>query len=334
VVLAISSIVILLCGIILSGPIQDISGIPPTWQWAVLVAASGQFMMMLALTVWQVQGRARLYGITQVANTALNFGVTVLLVTLAEMGWEGRALAQAFVTCAVGVIGLGFLSLEGLLKVPVAKFHIREALRFGLPLVPHGIAGTILITMDRLLLVGLVGAGKSGIYFAAFQVSACLTLLASAVNQAWIPWLYKHLASGDAAAAWKVTRVTYILFSLLAFAAVLIILFGPSLITLLAGSQFADSAALLVYLGPAAAFRGMYFFVTNYIFYAQRTGVLSAVTSLVAVLQAILTVALVHIGDETGAAIATLISAFLYFVLVWYQANRLIPMPWSLRRAT
>jgi O-antigen/teichoic acid export membrane protein len=72
----------------------------------------------------------------------------------------------------------------------------------------------------------------------------------------------------------------------------------------------------------------MYYFVTGYLFYESRTGLLSMVTVSVACVQTLLSFWLAaKLGGE-GVAIATFISAALYFFATWLAAQRAHPMPW------
>jgi len=315
-----------------SDVIASVSGVTPQWQWTVIVAAAGKFALTLTLTVWQVQGLALRYGAWQVTASTLIIGMTLALVAWVGLGWEGYAVAQAITTTALGAIGLVLVARSGMLTLRFSRDHVLQALRFGLPLLPHTLTGVAMASMDRLILAGTVGPGETGVYFVAFQISGVLVLFAGAVNQAWVPWLFGHLSSGDVVAKARVVKATYAMFGMLAVAALVLALLGPLVVSLLAGEQYSASARLLPILCPAAALNGMYYLVASYIVYANRTALLSAVTTVTAAVQAILTISLAISWGAIGVAFATLASAALYFCLTWYVASRLVPMPW-LRKA-
>jgi O-antigen/teichoic acid export membrane protein len=201
-----------------------------------------------------------------------------------------------------------------------------------LPLLPHSLAAIAIATVDRFALSSRVGGPETGHYFAAFLIASMLTALASALNSAWIPWLYARLARSESSAKTEVVRATYSIYGLLLLGALMMALFARLLVHLVAGSAFAASAGMLVFLAPAAAFSGMYYFVSGYLFYAGRTGVLSAITLSVAVTQTSLIFILIRLDGARGVAIAVLLSSFLYWVLTAFIANRVIPMPWLLHR--
>jgi O-antigen/teichoic acid export membrane protein len=311
-----------------SDVIAEATGVTRQWQWTIVVAAAGKFALALTLTVWQVQGFALRYGAWQIAASTLIIGSTLLLVGWAGMGWEGYAVAHSVAAAALGAAGLALVARSGLLSLRFRRDHFREALRFGLPLVPHTLAGVAMATMDRLILAGIVGPGETGRYFVGIQISSVLVLFGAAVNQAWVPWLFGHLSNGDPAARAKVVVATYALFGVFAAGAAVLVVSGPFLVKILAGEQYLAAAALLPILCPAAALTGMYYLVGNYFMYAKRTALLSLLTITAAIVQAALTLALAMSWGTAGVAFATLASAALYLVLTWYVASRLVPMPW------
>lgn len=306
------------------------TAVPGPWLWTVAVVAMAQFVVALGLAVFQAREQALHYGAIQV-GLAMGWGLLAMaLVGWVGLGWEGRALAQllAATMTACGVLLL--LSRQGLLSAQRGRAPMKKLLAFGLPLVPHSLAGAVLAGADRLVLTGLGGAEAAGQYFAAFQVAAVLSVGAAAFNQAWVPWLYRRLADGEMAAQRQVVRATYGVFALLLSGGLLLAWAGTSLLPWLAGPRFEASGPLLWWLAPAAAFSGMYYFVTNYLFYAERTGLLSIITVSCSVLQLSLMAWSVPRWGAAGAAASVCLTAATYTLATWIAAQQVWPMPWAL----
>ena len=68
--------------------------------------------------------------------------------------------------------------------------------------------------------------------------------------------------------------------------------------------------------------------VTNYCFYAKKTGYLSIISIVTGVLNVFLLIYFVRIAGVIGAAYAYSCSMALRFLAVWWLANRCHPMPW------
>lgn len=306
------------------------TAVPEPWLWTVAVVAMAQFAVALGLAVFQAREQALKFGAVQV-GLALGLGVlTLTLVGALGMGWQGRALAQLIAVAAAACGVLVMLSRQRLLSEEHGRAPMKELLAFGLPLVPHSLAGAVLSSADRLVLTSLGSVEAAGQYFAAFQIAAVLSVGAAAFNQAWVPWLYRRLASGLNEDKLEVVRATYGVFALLLIGGLLLGWAGTALLPWLAGPRFEASGPLLWWLAPAAAFSGMYYFVTNYLFYAERTGVLSGITVACTILQLVLMAWSVPYWGAAGAAASVCITAAAYLVAIWAAAQSIWPMPWTL----
>ena len=222
---------------------------------------------------------------------------------------------------------MAFGSEYGLLKRPSMKM-IRDALRFGVPLVPHILATILRNSFDRIFIAAAIGTVAAGKYFIAYQVATVLTLVCSAVNQAWSPWLFQKLSTEKPEDRAEIMRVTYIVLAFFGVATVLLMIFGPYLVSVLAGGRFGNAGDLIVILAPASGLNGAYYLFTNHIFFSQRTEWLAMITVATAAIQTALTVVLVRAFGAQGAAYASLCGGLIYFIATWIAAERLVPMGW------
>jgi O-antigen/teichoic acid export membrane protein len=110
--------------------------------------------------------------------------------------------------------------------------------------------------------------------------------------------------------------------------AVLGALVAPYILPLIVGPQFQSAGPLLVFILIGNAFIGMYYMVTNYIFYSRRTGLLSALTISVGLLTIGLSWLLIHAYGVIGAAIGFMVGQAILFLGAWILSNRCMPMPW------
>jgi O-antigen/teichoic acid export membrane protein len=221
------------------------------------------------------------------------------------------------------------LTRSGAVDWHVQAWPMRSSASFGLGLLPHALGAVVMTSVDRFALSGTVGPASTGNYFAALQIASIISAVASALNSAWIPWLYERLGRGDHASKLQVVHATYALCALMLAAAGTMALLAPIIVRIVAGPGFEQAGHLLVLLAPAAAFSGMYYLSAAYLFYSRRTRTLSMVTISTAIVQTGLTFVLATIAGAAGVAIATLLSAILYALTTSIVAQRLIPMPWA-----
>ena len=333
VVMAISAIPLMAVLQLNAQEIERLTGIPPEWLWVIGVSASGQFVLTVTLAVWQVRQQAFRYGITQIGFNVLWATLSIVLIGWIGMNWTGRALGQGSAAVIAAILCFAFLAASGCIERNPRRWPIRSALQFGLPLLPHSMAAIAMTTIDRFALTSYVGEAATGHYFAAFQIASVISALGAAVNQAWVPWLFQRLARSEPESNREIVYATYIIYVLLLSGAATMVVGSKLLVHLVAGPDFAQSAELLIFLAPAAAFTGMYYFVTNYLFFASRTGVLSVITVAIALLQTALTLWLVKQAGMKGVALASLLSAFTYWAVIFVVANHFTPMPWIRARA-
>ena len=324
-----TGIPLIISSLVLAPFLEKLTGLPGQWIWTAAVVALAQFIVALGMAVFQAREEPVNYATLQIGVTIGWATLSILLIWGAGIGWTGRAIGQLAAVITMALTTLLLLRRKGILVDSGVTAPLSTLLRFGLPLVPHSLAGAIMAGADRLLLSNVGSPEMVGHYFAAFQICALITVGASAVNQAWVPWLYKRLAAPTTATNSEIVRATYLLNASLLLAALLLIIAAPLLVKIVAGEKYLEAVPAMRWLAPAAAFSGMYYFVTNYLFYCGRTGVLSSITVCIAIFQIILLMVCVPRWGIEGAAFSSFITAATYWLATWYAAHKVVPMPWA-----
>ena len=296
--------------------------------FAVLVASCG-VIINIRLGQWQVQKQAVKYGALQISQSLLNMLLSLILVVVLLKGSEGRIDAQIIVSSVFLVIALYLLKKDNLLKIFTwRKDYLAEALKFGIPLMPHIAGGFLLVSVDRIVINREIGLAEAGIYMVAVQLTAAVGIVFDAINKAYVPWLFEQLKADELAQKQKIVKLTYAWFMLIILGVMLAFVIGPPLVVFVAGEQYAQAGQVVGWLALGQGFQGMYLMVTNYIFYSKRTGLLSIASISSGILNLVLLIILVRIFGLEGAAIAFAISMGIRFLLTWWIAHKRHPMPW------
>jgi O-antigen/teichoic acid export membrane protein len=326
---------VLITGILMWGlaaPISHYMQFPAGWLWTVLLSSAGQFLALLILYIWQAQEKPMKYAVFQISQTFSNVCVSALLVVGLGMGWKGRVLGQVFSCLVFGSLSLVLLQHGKWLRWELCEGYVRNALAFGLPLIPHAIGMYVITATDRVLLANLRGVAETGIYVVAIQIGMVVYLLQDSFNQAWVPWFYAELKRNDAQARRRIVKLTYAYDILITLVALGFAFAAAKLLGVFVGRKFVAAASYLPWVCMGYAFNGMYKMVTNYCFYAEKTRVVSCVTFCTAIVNAIACYLLIKMNGAVGAAQGTMIALFLSFILTWIAAARIYKMPWSFRR--
>lgn len=232
-------------------------------------AAFSQLMLWLALVsavltaVLHTVGLAALRAAERKAAfsaVALTQGICAVLLSMVAvlvLDWGGAGWV-AGVALGNG-IGVGVAAALVPLRFPrqLALGRVITSVRFGFPLVPHGLALTILLLGDRLVVGAVFEANEVGVYGLAAMLALPVSLGLSAVQQALMP-IY-------ARAAYAVKSPTDVLRELaltqvaLASGSVLIVaLLGPLVVEHLFSRAYSGAASAVGLLALGFGLQGVY----------------------------------------------------------------------------
>lgn len=302
--------------------------VPRAWLLIAVFASAAQFIIYIRLTMWQVKHEAVRYGAFQVAQTILNLALSLLLILVIGMGWEGRALGVATAITVFGILSLYSLQRASLVNWQWDAGYARTILRFGVPLIPHTVGGMMISMSDRFIVTSLLGVKETGIYAASMQIGLVISVLADAGNKAFSPWLYRALSNNNPHSKARIIRYTYLLFLLVPLAAVLFGMTAPFILAAIVGEQFRGGSDVVLYIALGGAFGGMYYLVANYVFFAEKNERLALATLASGLVGVALSWNLVGLYGAVGAAQAYMVAQALCFLLTWLLAAKSHPMPW------
>jgi len=311
--------------------ISQVTEFPRNWLWAVLLVCIGQFTITILLTLWQVQQKAIQYGVLQIAQTLVNVSISLVFVVLLGMNWQGRIQAQVIAACLFASLAVLILFQENWFKPGFNPIYVKNALNFGIPLIPHTLGGLAIATTDRILITNLVGIQDTGIYVVGSQIGMIISILATSFNNAYSPWLYEQLKKENILLNLKIVKMTYIYDFCILFLAISLSTTIPFFLNLLVGEKFVSSSQFIIWIALGGAFQGMYYMVTNYIFYAQQTHLLAWVTFLTAAINLISSYFLIIWNGAIGAAQGTMLAFLLSFLMTWFLSAKVYKMPWNLQ---
>ncbi|ANV86370.1 lipopolysaccharide biosynthesis protein [Picosynechococcus sp. PCC 7117] len=329
-ILIASSVLTGLVTLFLSGWISQITQFPRKWLSAVFLVCIGQFIITILLTLWQVQKKPIQYGTYQIIQTLINVSFSILFVVFWGMNWQGRIYAQVIAVGIFASLALLILFRENCFKPRFSFFYIKNALDFGIPLIPHTLGGLAIATTDRILITNLVGIQDTGIYVVGSQIGMIISILATSFNRAYSPWLFSQLKKEDVLLNLKIVKLTYVYDFCILMLSITLATTAPFFLKFLVGEKFVSSSQFIIWIALGGAFQGMYYMVTNYIFYAQKTHLLAWVTFLTAVVNLISSYFLIIWNGAIGAAQGTMIAFFLSFLMTWLLSARVYKMPWNL----
>ena len=311
--------------------ITNYIGLEIKWLYIAAVMSFFSFIVLMNLSLWLVEQKPLFYGGFELFDTLIKLGFSLFFVISLLMTWRGRVLGMFIGAMLSAIISLILLYKRGYLKFGLKEIYIKDALHFGIPLVPHQLSFWLRTGAIILLLNNFVGKDNTGLYSVGLQFVIPLSVLTVAFNKAWAPYLYRKLSDnpniGDKN---NIVKFTYSYIIAITLLSLLLIWIAPMVIKLLLNKDFHGASLFIKYLTIGVAFQGMYYMVVNYIFYVKKTKYLAYITFGTSLVNVSLAYVLIQKNGALGAAQANAISMFLSFLLVWYYSNKVYPMPWIL----
>ncbi|MBA3677875.1 MAG: lipopolysaccharide biosynthesis protein [Sphingosinicella sp.] len=283
---------------------------------------------LAGLALMQVSNRPGLYLSLRMLQSAVEIGGCLLLLRLLAATPDVRIISYGAAAGASAFCAIAFIAAQGFLGRSPDRSSVGDVLRFGVPMVPHVLAGQLLSNLDRLMVSYLLGVKELGIFMVASQLGMALSLVIEPLNRALAPWLFERLAAPGEGDRDKIVRWTYGIFA------------GLFMIALLSAGAFIlvfdyaftrdYSAAKLLVLPVAIGmtFQGMYYGVVNYIFYAEATARLSLVSSATVSLGVLSSYFLVSHFGLAGASLSFMLTNAALFFAVWHLSRKVVDMPW------
>lgn len=328
-ILVISTSFIFLLVVFFGSWLSAVTGVPLDWLLVAVVLSGLQFLGNIRLSLWQVDGQAKKYGAFQVTQSLLNACFSLIFILIVGMAWQGRVLGQALAIGMSGVVALWWLLKDDLLVTPVAwRRYGADALKFGVPLIPHVIGGLVISTGGQFIVTNMFGMYETGLYVVGVQLGLVLGLISDAFVKSFGPWMYKKLNEDSMVIRHLIVGVIYcsFLFFLivsLVFSVVIYIIFP-----LIVGDNFLPARSLIAYFIFGNGFVGMYFAIAGFFFFTSKTKFISIVTITSGVFSIIIMWILGNYFGINGIALGYLLSQMIMFILAWKMATWVYPMPW------
>lgn len=281
----------------------------------------------ILLAVWRMEDQPFKYGVFRIVRTVVELSLSLVLVIGYEYNWLGRFIGIYLSGIVLAFLAIFILLKKGLLNGVYHQKYKSHFLKFGIPLIPHTISGVLILYSDKLIITKMIGIEENGLYSVAFTIGMAISLLQNSFNQAWVPWLFKKLALNSEVEKKKLVKITYWYMAIMLSLAALLWLITP-VIYLFIDSDFSDGMGVVAIIGLGFAFNGMYKMMVNYLFYAEKTKIISTITITLALINIGLSIFLIPRFGILGPAYASTFTFFVQFIVTWYISNRYYSMPW------
>ena len=295
-----------------------------------VVGAGLQIINQILLTLMRIQEKSALYASSTVLRTAIILILTVYFIVSRGMGLNGIYYAQI-----VGQILFFIALIKYFLSNITLKFDfylVKELLVYSIPLIFSSIFTILLSVSDRYMLRILADLENVGLYSLGFKIAnTTKVFLVTSVQLAISPMIFRMMDDPNNKRFYS-KIMTYFSFVVMLFI-LFVAGFSKELIEAVAQSKDFWQAYQVVPVISFSIFFGMLMSTSQTgILITKKTKVFSVIISLSAIINILFNWVLIPIYNEMGAAIASLISQLMSFILVFRYAQKYYFIPYELKK--
>jgi O-antigen/teichoic acid export membrane protein len=240
------------------------------------------------------------------------------------------AYLVAAIIMVIPYTGLALRNLTPAFELNVLK----SALIFSLPLVPHSLSSWILELSDRVILQWYVPLDQLGIYSLAYTYGMLLSLVASSINFAWVPFILRIDACEGVAASQRLGQFgTYFALSI-CLGALFFSFAARPVITMMTPPAYHAAGQIALWIVAGQLLAGLYYYPVNYLFLRRRTSVIPWITVVAAIVNIGLNFWLIPYFGVIAAAWTTFIAYGVMLLLAWWFAFMAYPVVYEYKRLT
>jgi O-antigen/teichoic acid export membrane protein len=160
----------------------------------------------------------------------------------------------------------------------------------------------------------------AGIYSFTYTVSLIPQILFASLSKVWEPWFFEQMDKGDDDA---IRKGSYHFFILISSTFVLMACIVPEVVKIMATPEYYDCMDICILILLGCYFATLYYIPCEVEYFHKKTKYIAFSTVSCAVLNIILNYYLLTHYSYKSAAIATVVSYFLYFLFHMYMARRI-----------
>lgn len=255
--------------------------------------------------------------------TAVTVGLNIFLLIFLHMGFRGyfiSYIAGSFSQVLFLFIATKLWRYISFEKIP--KEIKKNMLSYAKPLVANDISWWVNNVSDRYIVTWLCGVEANGVYSVAYKIPSALTMFQNIFAQAWTLSAIKDYSSEDSAAYFS-KMYSFYNFAMVSVCSVLIIT-TRFFANILYAKGFYEAWKYVPFLLISVVFGALAGYVGAIFGAAKDTKVFAYSSVAGAVTNFVLNIVLIRLCGVTGAAIATLVSYCLIWILRMHRVRKYI----------
>ena len=257
--------------------------------------------------------RVRDNTIAGLTSTLLRLVMIIAFLKWFEFGILGYFIAHivsCFFTCILLFILLGAKQFK---ICRVDKKLVNSMLKYSIPIIPNAVSWWISTSSDKYIINYYCGYGVTGVYAISYKIPSLMTTLTSVFLNAWQITSAEEIDSEYAETIFN--KIYRLFFTVLVFAVAILIPLSRLLSRILFAKEFFNAWYYVPILLFAYLFHDLSAFIGSTYTASKKTRIIFVSTLIGAITNVLLNIMLISIYGAIGAAIATLISYYIVWMI-------------------
>lgn len=314
-VMFLSLSVFLACSVVILlflGPVSQLLKLEKILIPLILFQAFGAFCVNFLNTKYTYEMKAGRNMVISVAVTLVTLALSVVLILLMpkEINYYGRILGNAVTYGLLGVVICGVILVRG--KTFYNRTYWKFCLGLTLPVMLWNLSDLLLGHSDLLMLKMICGNDVSGIYGLAYGFGGIMFTIFGALNNSWVPFYFEDMKNGRMEEIRRQAKNFLELYTVLSVGFVLL---AAEVFRIYASRDFWPGTGLITVFVASYYLNFLCTFPVNFEYYHKKVNVVATATISASLINIVLNYVFITRIGMYGAAIATLISHVLQFLL-------------------
>ncbi len=332
-VFSIGAIIITLGGLLffIIAPLLNLVNDFKGFVWLIVLYTMAACYHALCAQYIRAIGKTGLFAVQGIINTALVIIFNILFLAFFNMGVTGYVLSVAVADILCTLILILKEKLWKNITLSFKKSALFDILKYSIPLIPTTVFWWVTSVSDRYMVNEMVSSAENGIYTVAYKLPTLLTLLATIFMQAWQFSAVKEDDGNKDEHALFFGKVWGSFQALMFIAGAFVIAMAKPLMKILTTDSFYTAWEFVPLLAIAMVYTAFASF-TGTVYVVNKKSNISFYTALIgASSNVLMNFILIPVLKAQGAAIATVVSYLLVFIIRSVNSRKYIPFKFQIK---
>lgn len=254
-----------------------------------------------------------------VTNAISSIVLSIVFISTMQNDITARLLGQGLFVVIAGCFIYYIIALKRANSFIISD--VKYALKIALPNIFHQASNMIMSQSDRVFILNLCGSVSVAKYSVVYNFGLIMQMVWNAINDVWVPWLYRVLHDNKIEVIINLSKVYLYLFTFIASIAMLIV---PDCMIIFAPAIYNDAKSIIPAVILATYFIFLYSFFANIEIYNKKNKYMAIATTVTALTNIIGNAIFIPIYGYEAAAYTTLGSYIILMIMHYFFLTFLI----------